>query len=346
MKNLVFILFSFWLFACDKEDLAIALGEGEEPHITTNDETVRIVYGQGENIMFTARQAGEKNFSTPSIIANVPGMHLGMGRGPQFASSTNYSLVTAIDKTGTIHAFMMDHKTSAWSKVTVANDTPQIAPEGLMALAADDRNHFYAAWLDLRVNNKNNIAFAAFNADSATWSKNRVVYISPSGSVCPCCRPSIAVSGGQISIMFRNSVDGARDLHIITSNDQGKTFAHPTRLGLGTWLLDACPMDGGELMVDNQGTPHTIWQRDGKIFYARPGAPETLLAEGRLGVVTGSSSPFYGWQTGNDLFVQAQGKKIQQIGSGTSLDLAEASPSIVAAAWSSDKQIFFRDITF
>ena len=53
--------------------------------------------------------------------------------------------------------------------------------------------------------------------------------------------------------MWRNSLDGARDMFVSESRDGGRTFSNARKLGSGTWPLKACPMDGGHLAFDAAG---------------------------------------------------------------------------------------------
>jgi hypothetical protein len=125
-----------------------------------------------------------------------------------------------------------------------------------------------------------------FSSDGGkTWSQNRVIYQSPSGSICECCHPSVAVSGtGEIAVMFRNSLDGNRDMYLVRSSDGGKTFAAVEKLGRGSWTLNGCPMDGGSLVFQNESIA-SVWRRENAIFAAAPGAEERKLGSGRHPVV-------------------------------------------------------------
>ena len=98
---------------------------------------------------------GGKTFSQPKVVGRISEMHLGMTRGPQLPSSKDLSIVTAIDKKGNIHAFKLNHESDSWEKAGNVNDTDGSAPEGLITISADDKNNFYAVWLDLRENRKN-----------------------------------------------------------------------------------------------------------------------------------------------------------------------------------------------
>ena len=69
-------------------------------------------------------------------------------------------------------------------------------------------------------------------------------------------------ASGRILVMWRNALAGSRDLYWASSTDGGKTFSAGKKLGIGTWLLSACPMDGGDLTVDRDGVAETIWRRE------------------------------------------------------------------------------------
>ena len=130
-------------------------------------------------------------------------------------------------------------------------------------MAAGQSGEFYCAWLDLR--GQGTQVFGSRSADGGTtWSKNRLVYRSPGGTVCECCHPSVAIdSQGLIHVMWRNFLDGNRDMYLATSRDHGETFDPAATLGGGSWALNACPMDGGALAVSRDGRVNTAWQRNG-----------------------------------------------------------------------------------
>jgi hypothetical protein len=271
-------------------------------------------------------------------------MHLGMERGPQLASSKDVSIVTATDKKGTIHSYKLDHKTGAWTKLKNVNDIDEIAKEGLMDLAADDKNNFFAAWLDLRIENKNNIAFSSWSLASG-WSKNRLIYISPEKKVCECCRPSIAIDGKHVSVMFRNNIGGNRDLYVISSHDGGKKFNDAIKLGEGSWKLAACPMDGGGIVVDDQGEIKTIWQRDRQVFYAEPGTPETKIANGRSPKISANkSTTVLSWNDDGKIWIKEPGREPISVGEGIGLKTLFIEPKAVGAVWERDKNIIFERI--
>ena len=258
------------------------ISKGQQPQISTdNSGIIRVVFGRSDSIFCATSSDKGSSFSKPVLVGVVRKMHLGMARGPQLASSAHYSVVTAMDQNGIIHFFMLNHKKGQWQEKGSVNDIKGSAPEGLMNIACDNQDNFYAVWLDIRLNKRNNIFFSSLPAGRTQWLKNKLVYQSPDGGVCGCCRPSVAVKGSNVAVMFRNDVNGSRDLYLATSADKGKIFSAAAKLGSGTWKLDACPMDGGSLSFNADNTIGTTWRRQSAVFYCKPGENETELSKGR-----------------------------------------------------------------
>ncbi len=80
------------------------ISQGEQPQIAIDSQgIVRVVFGQQNKIFCSTSGDKGVTFSRPVLVASLPGMHLGMSRGPQLASSATYSVITAQDKSGNIH---------------------------------------------------------------------------------------------------------------------------------------------------------------------------------------------------------------------------------------------------
>jgi hypothetical protein len=314
------------------------LAKGLQPQITVDAKgEIRVVFGENDKIFFSTSSDNGLTFSTPEFVAQVNEMHLGMTRGPQLATSTDYSLVTAMDKKGNIHAFKQNHKSGKWEKIGNVNDFDGSAPEGLMSIAADKNNNFYAVWLDLREERKNNVCYASLK--DKKWTTNKFAYKSPESHVCECCKPSIAAKGNTITMMFRNWLMGSRDLYLITSTNNGATFSSAQKLGDGTWPLKGCPMDGGGISIDSHNQIHTAWQRDGNVFYSLPGKPEQKVGEGRHVGLTGS---IITWESGSDLMLKKPEHEQVKIGEGTALEIYELKDKSILAVWEKDEQIVFK----
>ncbi|NNU34120.1 hypothetical protein HK413_08140 [Mucilaginibacter sp. S1162] len=160
-----------------------------------------------------------------------------MSRGPQLSSSATYSVITAMDKTGNIHWFKLNNGAKAWQAMGVVNDLKGSAPEGLMSITADNKDNFYAVWLDTRLGGRNQVWFSSLSGRSTKWTANQLVYKSPDGHVCECCKPNIAVAGNTIAIMFRNWLNGSRDLYVVRSANAGQSFSDAQKMGLDTGSL-------------------------------------------------------------------------------------------------------------
>jgi hypothetical protein len=319
---------------------------GQQPQIASdNNGNIRIIYGHEDKIYCATSFDRGSTFPDIQLVGEVGEMHLGMSRGPQVASSKHYTLVSAIDRKGDIHTFRLDHQSGIWEETGLINDLPGSAPEGLMGIAADRKDHFYAVWLDIRNNKRNKICFASTKDKGTTWSKNQIIYQSPEGTVCECCKPNIAVSQSKIYIMFRNWLDGSRDLYLVQSDNNGASFSDAMKLGEGTWKLNACPMDGGGLVVGENGKVLTVWQRAGKIYLAEPSKEEILLETGRNCSIADPEDPVVTWQDGNKLkALELNGHKDTVVGEGSFIKTARTSDGNILLVWEKEGSIVFRSL--
>ena len=344
MKIKIEILFLFIIMiavACSRPPAKLHI-KGQQPQLSVGpDGVIRLVYGEKHSIWYAESHDEGLSFSEPVLIDSVPGMHLGMSRGPQLASSSAYSVVTAMDKAGDIHSYWLDQKHKKWHTGKSVNDLQGSAPEGLMGLAADDADNFYAVWLDTRISKRNEIFFSYSRDHGMTWTKNKLIYKSPEGHVCECCKPNIAVRQGKIAIMFRNWLAGSRDLYIASSLDGGKTFSDIQKLGSGTWKLDGCPMDGGGVCFDYQGSICTVWQREGHVFFCRSGEMEMDTGEGRLCSLLSAGKDIYlSFQDRDQLFLRdLTGGKLLDIGQGGFIKSVLIPGNGIFCAWEKNDSI-------
>jgi hypothetical protein len=146
-------------------------------------------------------------------------LSLGNHRGPRVAVAGDAVIVTAIagtlggGKDGDLMAWRSADGGRTWSPAVKVNDVDGAAREGLHAMAARGST-VVTAWLDLRA--KGTQLYASISSDAGrTWSRNILVYQSPSGTICQCCHPSLAITeAGEILVMFRNALDGHRDFYL------------------------------------------------------------------------------------------------------------------------------------
>jgi len=275
---------------------------------------------------------------------------LGRHRGPRVALSRDAIVITAVagrrlaegphahglPEDGDLLMWRSRDGGKTWSERTPINDVPGAATEGLHALAGDGKGKLFAVWLDTRGGKGKRLYGAISTDDGATWSKNIAIYQSPGGSICECCHPSAAIdASGRILVMWRNSIEGCRDMFLATSTD-GITFAAAAKLGTGTWPLKACPMDGGGLSTA-AGRVMTAWRRDGSIFLAEPGAPERQVGTGKDVALALSGGRIYAaWANGPRLEAWIDGQTQVLADAGAFPSLCPAPGGGVIAAWEQD----------
>ncbi len=309
------------------------------PNLTADKgNNIHLVYGNNDSVMYSMSADGAVNFSIPSLISVLPHVYSFATRGPQVAAVNNGVVVTACTSTGDIYSFYKEEKGN-WSAGKKLNDVDTIAKEGLMALSADGDNVF-AVWLDLRIGNKNSV-FGTASADGGkTWQANKPIYSSPGLSVCECCKPSVIVKGKNVFVMFRNWVNGYRNMYLTTSTDGGKTFGNAEKLGTGTWKLNGCPMDGGGITIGSTGKIQTVWRREATIFTALPGEKEKALGEGKgCTIETINNQNVYAWAHGGQIIVTTPSGEKKVAGEGSQPVLKTLDNKHILCVWEKEKQV-------
>jgi hypothetical protein len=265
---------------------------------------------------------------------------LGMGRGPQLATAGTTTLIAAVDKQGNLFSWRTGRNGKAWEGPVRINDADTVAKEGFVALVPGKGNRFFAFWNDLRTGN--NQIYGALSADGGkTWEKSKRVYSSLDSTICECCKVSAASDRqGRLYVMWRNQLAGYRDMYLLPLNEQLEPTAAAAKLGSGTWKLEGCPMDGGNLSVDAQGKVTTAWMREGKVFVSRPGEPEQLIGPGRNPVATvHPQGRVVAWNTREEvLLLTGAAEKPVSLGKGSYPQVAlHGDGTRVVACWEGDK---------
>jgi hypothetical protein len=259
--------------------------DGRQPQIAAVGDRVVLTFGREDRVYVSTSSDGGATFANPLGLPGTGRLSLGMRRGPRVVVTSQALVVAAVvgQKGGGADGDVLIWRSTdggvRWTEPEVLNDVPGSGREGMHALAAGPRGLIVAAWLDLR--QKGTAIYAAVSRDhGATWQPDVRVYESPAGTVCECCHPSVAIAAnGEIAVMFRNSLDGNRDMYVAVSRDAGRRFAAARKQGKGSWTLNACPMDGGDLdWIDGRVT--SAWRRGGEVFTVLDDGPERLLGPG------------------------------------------------------------------
>lgn len=343
MLRFIGVILFFLIFnTCLAADLP-----GQQPNVAIDVKgTVRVAYGVGDRIFCITSTNDGRSFSKAVLVGQVNKMHLGHTRGPQIASSKNYSMITAIDEAGAIHSYKLDHLKNTWAKSALVNDQAGSAVEGLMAITADRQDNFYATWLDIRLEKKNNIFCSAINGKADSWGRNVLVYKSPDGHTCECCKPNITFNDGKLVVGFRNWLMGSRDIYYAVSNDHGKTFGPARKSGQGSWQLNACPMDGGGLAVNENGSVTASWRRNTDVFYAAGNLPERKVGSGKdVSMAERNGRTVIAWQHDQKIqLINLKDNKVITVGQGGSPKLGLLANGKVLCVWEEDKQVKFKVI--
>ncbi|TLU88681.1 exo-alpha-sialidase [Dyadobacter sediminis] len=307
------------------------LATGSQPEISVDREgIIHIVYGvknaNERDLYYVFSGDGGKSYSKPALLGNFPQMGLGMGRGPQLTTTKDYTVVTVGDHRGNLYAIRSMNITHQWSTPVRVNDTDTTAKEALSSISAGNDNLVYTAWLDSRLGNNN--LYGALSRDGGlTWGKNQLIYKGEQNGICECCKPSVYISQtGQISVMFRNKLDGARNMYLISSTDEGEHFGKAQKQGTGNYMINACPMDGGDLTVNLRGEASTVWRRQMEIYLAQHGKTEMKLGSGRTPVILQTAKGnAIAWQQENSIqFRSPDGLRTSSLGNGQYPKLALA----------------------
>lgn len=241
---------------------------------------VYAVFGSPAGIFCAASPDGGKKFGEPVKVAEPKPLSLGARRGPRLAATEKALCVTAECIDGDVHAWRSQDEGKTWEGPVKVSDAKGSAKEGFNALAAGEGETVACAWLDLR-NGKTELWAAVSEDGGAKWGKNVLAYQAPEGSICECCHCAIATDGKKdVAILFRNSVQGARDMFVVRSRDGGKSFGTALKLGAATWELDRCPMAGGAIAYAPDGNVYAAWVREASLFLTTP-KEQRALGEGK-----------------------------------------------------------------
>lgn len=293
-----------------------------EPQLAAAGGLTAIAFGAGSGIYVATSHDNGLRFGKPVKVADARVLPLSRHRGPRIAISGSTIVVTAVagqtEATGPhAHGLPSDGDLLAWrsldggatwSKPVRVNDVPAAPREGLHTLAADGHGSLFAAWLDLRAEGTK--LYGAWSSDNgASWTKNVMIYQSPDGTICQCCHPTAAFDGtGGLDLMWRNVVDGSRDLYLVHA-DAARDFGKPRKLGEGTWKINACPMDGGAMVAAGSRTI-TAWRREGEIYVDEPGKPERKVGEGKdVTLAVNGKAVYAAWIKGTELVLWVSGKQ-------------------------------------
>jgi len=289
----------------------LEIPQAAQPRLTTTTTgRVYLAYANGNTAYVARSDNAGASFAPAVAVATVPKLMLGLRRGPRVAAHGEDVTVTFI-----AHELLAVHSADGgrtWSAPVTLNSVPTSAREGLHDLAVGPDGRLFVTWLDMR-NGKMEL-WGMESADAGrTWGANLRVYQSPDKSICECCHASALFdAAGNLAVMWRNEIGGNRDMWLAVRPVGTKDFGPARKLGLGTWTLKACPMDGGSLVALGGGNFGSVWQRAGEVFFCPAAGPEIKLGAGKQPLVTvAGGKPLVLWQQGAVLAAATVGESVE-----------------------------------
>jgi hypothetical protein len=325
-----------------------------QPQLASVPGLTAVVFGSANSIWLSISQDNGHTFSAATQVARLPVLALHRHRGPRAVISGRTIVVSAVfGKRSPVGAsghhlaaaadlmvWRSTDKGHSWSKPVAINDVPGSAREGLHAMAAGKHGEIAVVWLDLR--SAGTRLYGSYSKDDGvTWSKNVLIYESPDGTICQCCDPSITSSGkNHFDVMFRNDLQGARDLYLTNWHLDGQ-LSEPRKLGTGSWNINACPMDGGGV-AHHGSTTATAWRRDRTVYLDEPGKPEVAIGQGKdVALALSAKGPYVAWtsSSGIELHRPGENQPISLSSAGNFPVLTNLANGSVIAAWEQDGKI-------
>jgi hypothetical protein len=151
--------------------------------------------------------------------------------------------------------------------------------DGGGTVTADARGNVYVAWHGLQVgamagelNRK--VWVTKSSNDGKTFSKEEPATAQPTGA-CGCCgMRGFVDSKGAVQLLYRSASGGTRDMYLLTSNDQARSF-QDRFVSVQKWSINSCPMSS-QTFAEGPDRVIAAWQTEEQVYFAslKPGSNE------------------------------------------------------------------------
>lgn len=102
---------------------------------------------------------------------------------------------------------------------------------------------FHLAWLEGGGTEQRGLRYASSADGGHTWTSKVVL----DDDTCQCCWNTIAGTGDRLYTLYRDAVP--RDMALMVSHNNGKSWLRSGRVGAFDWRIEACPHNGGGLVA-------------------------------------------------------------------------------------------------
>ena len=221
--------------------------------VSKEDKLIKLSYTRSED--------GGHNWLMPVILDEFPTTIGTRGNDIQLAAKGNNLLAVWQTKgelpgMGPMVSAYSNDNGLTWTKVTnpAANNA---GDQSHLDLIGDQQGLFHAVWLeDPEENGYQSLRYARSFDNGGHWNKATTL----DDSTCSCCWNTFALSPkNELNILYRDMKP--RDMSLLQSNDDGKTWQHVSTVGEFGWQFDGCPHVGGSLTytkADNAAQLHSL----------------------------------------------------------------------------------------
>jgi hypothetical protein len=276
---------------------------GIQPQAVVDAKGVlHLIYFKGKeaegDLFYVRREPDKDKFSEPirvnsqeaSAIATgtIRGGHIALGKDgrvhvawngsgkarPQAPNNGNPMLYSRLDETS--KAFEPQRNLMKQTYILDGGGT----------VGADEKGNVYVAWQARKVGSEageanRQVWVAKSTDDGKTFSTEVLANKQPTGA-CGCCgMRGFVDSKGALHLLYRSASGGTRDMYLLSSKDQAKSFQSSM---LQKWKIDICPMSS-EAFAEGPKGVLAAWQTEEQVYFAtlKPGTNEIGKPQGAPG---------------------------------------------------------------
>ncbi len=233
------------------------------------------------NIYYVRKAAGEEKFSPPLRVNSQDGSAIATGsiRGAHLALGKANRVHVAWNGSGTaeprgpktydgpmLYTRMAEDGNSFEPQRSVNGD--KYGLDGGGSVAADLDGNVYVAWHSGDGTGEDNRrVWIVHSTDNGESFAEKSIADTQKNGVCGCCGlKAFADRQGIVYLLYRGASGKVnRDMFLLTSSDQGKSF---DSLKADNWMIATCPMSS-EAFVDGSNAVMAAWETDGQINVSR-----------------------------------------------------------------------------
>ncbi len=282
---------------------------GLQPQVVTDASgVVHLIYLKGDpaaaDVFYCRMEAGAAEFSAPLRVNSESGSAIAVGtiRGAQLAvgrggrahvawNGSNSATPKPARGTPMLYARLNDAGTAFEAQRNLIAAAAGL--DGGGTVAADAAGNVYVLWHapgtpESKGEAQRAVFVAVSRDDGRTFAAEWRAHTQPTGA-CGCCGMKATVDGaGILYAVYRSAnAEGNRDMQLITSQDQGRSFA----VGLvDPWLVKMCPMSSAAL-APGAGGVLVGWETGGQVMFGLAGKGTEVNGRTPLSELRGAKHP-------------------------------------------------------